>query len=498
MPALPLEPDDPREIGRHRLTGRLGEGGQGVVYLGEAPDGQRVAVKVLKTTSDSALARFAREMQAAQRVAPFCTAAVLESSATGRHPYVVSEFVDGPSLQQRVFERGPLRGGDLDRLMVNTASGLTAIHGAGIVHRDLKPANVLLGPDGPRVVDFGIARAVDAETHTQMVGTPAYFAPEWLRGEPPTPASDVFAWAGTMVFAATGRPPFGGGSNIPALMHRISTEAPDLSGVPDRLQGLLAECLDKDPARRPTARALLVRLADPSADSGAMPQPPAPPARVNSPHAMVPPGAMGPPTQPPAQPPWQHGGPAGPHQDTVARTGTTKGRGRTGLLVASAVVVTAILLMGTWFLLANRNDGKEASSSDKPPANNSSSNSAPKSSSAPHGGPAIPKEFSGTWKGKVTQPAGLSASTGSDVTIVLKDGAADGKANYGSWGCENTLKLTSASGSALDFEETVVRDRPDEAACQGGGLKLTLQNGKLLYHSPGLAGTTTGTLSHSG
>ncbi|SEF80318.1 Serine/threonine protein kinase [Thermomonospora echinospora] len=490
MPSLPLEADDPREIGRYRLTGRLGEGGQGVVYLGEAPDGQRVAVKVLKATSEAARARFAREMEAAQRVAPFCTAAVLESSATGRRPYVVSEFVEGPSLLQRVRERGPLHGGDLDRLMVNTASALTAIHGAGIVHRDLKPANVLLGPDGPRVVDFGIARAVDAETHTQMVGTPAYFAPEWLRGESPTPASDVFAWAGTMVFAATGRPPFGGGANIPALMHRIATEPPDLSGVPDRVRGLLAECLDKDPARRPTARTLLVRLADPSAGNQA-------PPTAGHPVGPAVPGPF-------TQPVWQHG-PAG--QDTV--TGRpARGRGRTLALVAGTVVVTAVTVLAAVLLLLNgRGQGEDPgrNGTTTPPGSATSPGStAPSDSGATASPPAgqngggIPAAFGGTWKGRVAQPSVLGGESSTDVTITLSAGGSQGQADYPGWGCTNRLELSNTAGSTVEFNETVVKDDPsNNGICTGGRVKLTLEGDRLRYESPNILGNgvTTGTLS---
>ncbi|MFD0902214.1 serine/threonine-protein kinase [Actinomadura sediminis] len=266
MAASPLRADDPASIGPYRLAGRLGEGGQGVVYLGEDETGQRVAVKVLKTSDPAARTRFLREMESARRVAPFCTAAVLDSSTRGDRPYVVSEYIDGPSLAQRVQEDGPLHGGALVRLAVNTASALAAIHSAGIVHRDLKPANVLLGPDGPRVVDFGIARAIDAETNTQMVGTPAYFAPEWIDGRPPTERSDVFAWAGTVVYAATGTPPFGSGPTFAALMNRIANGEPRLDGVPPALRPVIARCLAKDPALRPTARELIDLLVSPDGD----------------------------------------------------------------------------------------------------------------------------------------------------------------------------------------------------------------------------------------
>ncbi|TDC77054.1 serine/threonine-protein kinase, partial [Actinomadura sp. 7K507] len=330
MPSTPLDHDDPRTVGGYRLTGRLGEGGQGVVYLGEGPSGERVAVKTLKTTDAAARDRFAREMRAARQVAPFCTAAVLDSSADGEAPYVVSEFIDGPSLQERVRDSGPLRGGDLERLAVNTASALAAIHGAGIVHRDLKPANVLLGPDGPRVVDFGIARAIDAETHTQVVGTPSYFAPEWLEGHPPTGKSDVFAWAGTIVFAATGHPPFGPATSIPATMHRIANAEPDLGGVPPSLLPLITECLAKDPARRPSARDLMVRLVDPSGTTDSAPH-----------RGPVPPPPHPPP--PPTVPRHPH---TAPGQSPATDPGSGSG-GRRGRLIAGGAALAVIVAAAT-------------------------------------------------------------------------------------------------------------------------------------------------------
>ena len=235
MPSRPLEPGDPVRLGRFELLGRLGEGGQGVVYLGRGtnPGEERVAVKVLRSTVDAnVLERLARELDAIHQVQPFVTAGVIEASAEGDRRYVVSEFIDGPSLQERVDARGPLSEGDLQRLAVGTATALTAIHGAGVVHRDFKPANVLLGPDGPRVVDFGIARLTDAATITSgLIGTPSYVAPEQLAGARPTSAVDIFAWAVTMIYAATGRLAFGADS-VPAVMHRIMYEEPDVSGLP--------------------------------------------------------------------------------------------------------------------------------------------------------------------------------------------------------------------------------------------------------------------------
>jgi serine/threonine protein kinase len=268
MPSKPLEPGDPVRLGRFELLGRLGEGGQGIVYLGRGtnPGEERVAVKVLRSTVDAnVLERLARELDAIHQVQPFVTAGVIEASAEGDRRYVVSEFIDGPSLQERVDDQGPLSEGDLQRLAVGTATALTAIHGAGVVHRDFKPANVLLGPDGPRVVDFGIARLTDAATITSgLIGTPSYVAPEQLAGQRPTSAVDIFAWAVTMIYAATGHLAFGADS-VPAVMHRIMYEEPDVTALPPSLRTVVLECLDKDPARRPSARDLLLRLVDPSA-----------------------------------------------------------------------------------------------------------------------------------------------------------------------------------------------------------------------------------------
>ncbi|MEV6036130.1 ABC transporter substrate-binding protein [Nonomuraea sp. NPDC052116] len=256
----PLRPGDPTSVGSYKVTGFLGEGGQGSVYLGVSPSGEQVAIKLLHARfadDEQAVRRFRREAEAARRVAEFCTARVLEVGAVNDQPFIVGEYVDGPSLQHQVTKEGPVQGPALMRLAITTATALVAIHGSGVVHRDFKPSNVLLGPDGPRVIDFGIARALDISQSltTGIVGTPAFMAPEQFLGEA-SPASDVFAWAGTMIFAATGRGAFGFGP-LPVVMHRILNLDADLNGVPPELAPLLWACLAKDPRRRPTAEQLM-------------------------------------------------------------------------------------------------------------------------------------------------------------------------------------------------------------------------------------------------
>jgi serine/threonine protein kinase len=266
MPEVsPLRTGDPKTLAGYRLEGLLGEGGQGAVYLARDIDGEAVAIKILyaRVAGDTTVrARFAREINAARRVAPFCTARVLAADVEGDIPYLVSELIDGPALQQAIQQNGPMHGPELERLAIGTLTALAAIHQAGIVHRDFKPANVLLSPQGPRVVDFGIARALD-QTSTltsQALGTPAYMAPEQLEGTTIGPAADMFAWGCTIAYAATGGPPYGN-DTVPAVISRILDEEPDLSGMAaGPLRDMVAHCLDKDASARPTAETLLAHL----------------------------------------------------------------------------------------------------------------------------------------------------------------------------------------------------------------------------------------------
>ena len=274
---LPLRVTDPREVGGYGLVGRLGEGGQGVVFLAVNSAGTRMALKVLPETTDPQVRnRFLKEVAAAQRVARFCTAQVLDAGIFERRPFIVSEYVNGPSLVEVVEQDGPRGGSALERIAVATLTALGAVHAVGMVHRDFKPANVLLGPDGPVVIDFGLA-TVPGMTTTGFsgqvaIGTPAYMAPEQLAGERVTEAADMWSWAVSMTFAGTGKLPFSGES-LTAIAFAILHGEPSIGRLPEPLGSLVRRCLNKDPAGRPSARDALGELVA----AGAQPMGPLPP-----------------------------------------------------------------------------------------------------------------------------------------------------------------------------------------------------------------------------
>ncbi|MFB4315054.1 serine/threonine-protein kinase [Actinomadura sp. 21ATH] len=254
---------DPRQLGGYWLAARLGAGGQGVVYEGYDAQGGRVAVKALHADAVTEAYRngLRKEVATLQRVAAFCTARIITADLDHLPPYIVSEYVPGPDLQSWVDRNGAYGSGELYRLAIGIATALSSIHRAGVIHRDLKPANVLLGPDGPRVIDFGIAKTEEMSRSAtgQLKGTPRWMAPELFRGERATPAVDVWAWAVTVLFAATGRAPFGGGE-LPVLMHQITNTRPDTAVLGEPLRGLVDAALSQDPAERPAPEEILVGL----------------------------------------------------------------------------------------------------------------------------------------------------------------------------------------------------------------------------------------------
>jgi serine/threonine protein kinase len=247
------------------------------VFLGVSSTDARVAIKLMRSRLDDERARrrFAGEVEAVRRVAPFCTAQVLDADLYGDRPYIVSEYVEGVSLQRHVTTEGPRTGGAMERIAVGTATALAAIHGAGVVHRDFKPGNVLLGMDGPRVIDFGISRLMDTATTTGRlpVGTPAYISPEQLKGERAGPAADMFGWALTVAFTASGRHAYAAES-LEAVFGRILFGEADLDPLSGPLRELVEECLQPEPADRPTAEEIL-RYLIARRTSAAPPPPPA-------------------------------------------------------------------------------------------------------------------------------------------------------------------------------------------------------------------------------
>ncbi|MBG6093616.1 protein kinase domain-containing protein [Actinomadura viridis] len=274
----PLQAGDPRRVGKYRLLARLGVGGMGRVYLGRSQGGRTVAVKMVHPhlAEDRRFRRrFAQEVAAARRVGGFHTAQVVDADTDADTPWLVTEYIAGPSLEEAVDEYGALPERSVAALGAGLAEGLMAVHERNVVHRDLKPGNVLLAQDGPRIIDFGIARALDASsqtTRTTVAGTPGFMSPEQFRGREVGPAGDVFCLAAVLAFAATGRGPFGEGP-IEALGYRVVNEDPDLTGVPASLFPLVAAGLEKDPDDRPGLGEFLDRCSA-LADGGEPPLPP--------------------------------------------------------------------------------------------------------------------------------------------------------------------------------------------------------------------------------
>ncbi|MET9954331.1 protein kinase [Streptomyces sp. NPDC006339] len=383
----PLEAGDPESVGdgRYRLVGRLGQGGMGVVYLGRSRSGRAVAVKVVRPdlgTDPEFVRRFAREVAAARRVGGFHTAPVVDADPDGHPAWLVTAYVPGPTLRVVLDHMGALPADSLTVLAAGLAEALEAIHRAGVIHRDLKPANIIVAEDGPRVIDFGIARALDgtaALTRTGLqVGTPGYLAPEQLTDGAITPAVDMFA-LGVVLCQAAGGSPFGDGTSA-AWLYRVVHEAPDIAAVPAPLRELVAACLAKDPAGRPTPAAFLDRLTiSHRADGGWLPdeatvllstapQPPETvvvreetepagqpqlPAPVPAPApAPTPTRAPAPAPAPvPAAGPETEGGPATRPADGVdRRTGRRRGRRTTvaAVLVVCAAVAAGLLVWRPW------------------------------------------------------------------------------------------------------------------------------------------------------
>ncbi|HJZ26945.1 MAG TPA: serine/threonine-protein kinase [Streptosporangiaceae bacterium] len=379
MARTPLRETDPTRVGSYQLLARLGAGGMGVVYLASGQDGHPVALKVLRPEmADDAefRTRFSREVTALTRVRGMCTVRVIDADTTSARPFLVTEYAEGPSLAEYVDSRGPVDPQMLYGLATGLAEALTAIHAAGIVHRDLKPSNVLLTGGGPKVIDFGIAQMLDATAVTRAgmtVGSAGYMAPEQIMGRAGT-AADIFSWAVTIAYAASGKPPFGTGTSE-VILYRILHETPDIAAVPAALHAQVAAALDKDPHGRPTASELLSRLtrtaAVPSAGSDNPTQtvlaqtwhpagpPPSTPSRAASSRSAPSWGAPPPDTRPP---------------DTPRRAGMRRP------VLLTLVLAVAILLGAGGAALAFALSGHPSTSGNTPSGGASHSPTAPATS----------------------------------------------------------------------------------------------------------------------
>jgi predicted Ser/Thr protein kinase len=308
MPALDSLP---RKIGPYRVIEKIGEGGMGVVYLGTDADRRQVAIKVLGPAvagDPSARQRLAREVDTMRRVRNRYVAEVLDADVDGPAPYIVTRYVPGQTLEDKVRRDGPVRGMALDALAEGLAEALAAIHAAGVVHRDLKPGNVMLDAGQPVIIDFGIAHIPDSTRLTKtglVMGTPGYLAPEVIEGSPSSGASDVHSWGATVAYAATGRQPFGNGT-YQTIFFRVLEGKPDLAGIPPHLLPFVTAALSTDPQTRPSARWLAGQLGMPRTGAR-MAAPEAAATRFDYPSTRVyapPPTAMGgPPPVPVGAPP---------------------------------------------------------------------------------------------------------------------------------------------------------------------------------------------------
>ncbi|MFD3787262.1 serine/threonine-protein kinase [Streptomyces cyaneofuscatus] len=538
-----LGPDDPHRIGAYRILARLGEGGMGQVFLARSDRGRTVALKLVRrelAEQPEFRARFRQEVHAAHQVGGAWTAPVLDSDTGAPVPWVATGYVAGPSLHRIVSGRpgapladsgayGPLPTRSVQLLGSGLAHALQHIHRAGLIHRDLKPSNVLLTIDGPRVIDFGIARALESLadgdlTRTgAMIGSPGFMAPEQVRGERVTTACDVFCLGSVLAYAATGRLPFGAAESggVHALMFRIAQEDPDLAGVPAELAGVVRDCLAKDPAARPSTDEILARLDEPQADEPWLPatliaqlgrhavglldaedpEAPADPQRPHTPPAAVhaQPTQAATPPQTPTPPPYTHQPQPYPqphHQSYQPHLSPTPGptyntplppayftpapapaparrsAGATVALVAVAIVV-AIGAGGSVYAFMNNKGGDT-------PTPGPSSSATGHTAGNDDGG--VPGDYLGTWSASL--PGDRGASTRKltirqgDVGDQALSLTAEGPLALGAtYHCEFTAPLAArpADGEpVLIGPSTVSVGRPAASCSPGKATELTL------------------------
>ncbi|MFE9635120.1 serine/threonine-protein kinase [Streptomyces sp. NPDC006463] len=551
----PLEAGEPRTIGAYRLLGRLGAGGMGRVYLGRSAGGRTVAVKIVHphfAADEEFRARFRREVEAARRVGGEWTAPVLDADPEAPVPWVATGYVAGPSLDRALAAHGPLPEASVRAIGAGLARALVAVHGLGLVHRDVKPSNVMLTLDGPRLIDFGIARATDGTaslTSTGVsVGSPGYMSPEQILGKGVTGASDVFSLGAVLAFAATGCPPFTG-DNSATLLYKVVHEPPELGAVPaGPLRDLIEACLAKTAAGRPAPEAIAAALDGALLAPGWLPAPLVEEASraavalldldvaaAESPSGPVPfttPSYAGGPGFGPADPSYATGGgpygrPAGtaggavPYPRTAPDVSdgrrvsvSAAGRRFSCTLVLAAAAVLAGLsggLYGMGLLPGQGDAGRDlADGSTRPSA---AASSAPSPSATPSGSATqvpkgtrddVPKELTGTWKGTITT---TRMGVSSEFEITIKGGkvgevVARDKSVLAVLGtdCSGDWKLASATDRSLVLD-TAGGPNPAPGICSNGSAneQFTLnEKGTLHYKSgDGPAGNPEGDLTRS-
>ncbi|MDT0443361.1 serine/threonine-protein kinase [Streptomyces johnsoniae] len=536
----PLSADDPRRIGTYQVIGRLGKGGMGRVYLGRSAGGRTVAIKVVHPhfAADEAFrARFAREVAAARLVGGDWTAPVLDADPAADVPWVATGYVAGPDLHGAVQAHGPLPRRGVMALGAGLAEALAAVHARGLVHRDVKPSNVLLSLEGPRLIDFGIARASEATAQLTAtgvtVGSPGYMAPEQVVGGQVGPASDVFSFGAVLAYAAGGRAPFPG--DTPAqLLYQVVHEEPRLDGVPEWLRGLVTACLAKDAAARPAPREVAVACAGEGGAAalvapGWLPQPvvedvsrravallnleatappPAPGQYPTPPPTPTPtPTPTSAPTPPPVtQPSTPYGPPvpaAGPYATQpgdgpppwptppyVTRSATPSPapprRSRRWLIVPAAAVAVAALVAAAFLTgLVGGSDEEGGSGGTGGSGGNGGD-----------GEGTVPEEFIGSWSGDIR----IGGMAMGPLDVTLEQGAVGEEVGtvqssdvMGLSQCVDRLTLTEAGADELTFDSLIDQEesRGGDGVCnqEPGRVTLTIdEQGVMHYRSDELEG----------
>ncbi|MFD7443751.1 serine/threonine-protein kinase [Streptomyces sp. NPDC059909] len=539
----PLEAGEPQTIGAYRLLGRLGAGGMGRVYLARSEGGRTVAVKIVHphfALDEQFRERFRREVAAARRVGGAWTAPVLDADPDAPVPWVATGYVAGPSLGQAVTEHGPLPEHTVRTLGAGLAEALAAVHALDLVHRDVKPSNVLLTLDGPRLIDFGIARATDGTasltTTGVSVGSPGYMAPEQILGRGAvTGAADVFSLGAVLAYAATGATPFPGDSSA-ALLYKVVHEEPELGSLTGELRELVADCLAKDPAARPAPEGVARRLAPGGAGAlvsgGWLPGPlveqvsraavrlldleparPDPAASGPVPFTSQALGEFGPPIEPSSlspQSPQSSLSPLPPVPSTpppvtdavppqrtpdgrlsVSVTTSTErdrpgGARKVSCTVALAVAgALAAVTVGAGVLFDLFPGGNEPNDMAAEPPKSSPSTT-PADGGTGGAVKDVPKAFVGTWEGAITA-AGLPAGTMKVTIEAGRTGERIGKAEQtdilGNFICEDLLTATRADATTLTVDAKRGPRSQDMCTESTKGLRLELRGGTLRYVS---------------